>query len=62
MDNAIIVREWDADAFHRRVLQLEKEGYVCRRETYKVIAETNPDTGQIVHLHTIEMIRTDWDS
>jgi hypothetical protein len=30
---------------HRRVLQLEMDAYVCRLETHKVIAETNPDAG-----------------
>ena len=59
MDDAIIVREWGADAFHRRVLPLEADGYVCRRETYKVIPEVNPETGQIVRLHTIEITRMD---
>jgi hypothetical protein len=53
--NAIIVSEWDADAFHRRVLNLELQGYVVRRETYRVTPETNPETGRIVHLHTVEL-------
>ena len=29
----ILVREWDADQFHARVMELEKQGYVARRET-----------------------------
>jgi len=53
--NAIVVSEWDADAFHRRVLFLELQGYVVRRETYRVMPEMNPDTGQIIHLHTVEL-------
>ena len=53
--NAIVVSEWDADAFHRRVLDLELQGYVVRRETYRVTPETNPETGRIVHLHTVEL-------
>jgi hypothetical protein len=52
---AIIVSEWDADAFHRRVSDLELQGYVVRRETYRVTPETNPETGRIVHLHTVEL-------
>jgi hypothetical protein len=28
--NAIVVNEWDADTFHRRVLDLELQGYVVR--------------------------------
>ena len=53
--NAIIVSEWDADAFHRRVSDLELQGYVTRRESYRVTPEMNPETGRIVHLHTVEL-------
>jgi hypothetical protein len=53
--NAIVVSEWDADTFHRRVLDLELQGYVLRRETYRVTPEMNPETGQIIHLHTVEL-------
>jgi hypothetical protein len=28
---------------------------VARRETYRVTPEMNPETGQIVHLHTVEL-------
>jgi len=56
--NAIVVSEWDADAFHRRVSELELQGYVVRRETYRVTPETNPETGRIVHLHTVELCRS----
>jgi hypothetical protein len=59
VSNAIVVSEWDADAFHRRVSDLERRGYVVRRETYRVTPETNPETGRIVHLHTVELY---WDS
>jgi len=55
--NAIVVSEWDADTFHRRVLDLEPQGYVVRRETYRATPEMNPETGQIVHLHTVELYR-----
>jgi hypothetical protein len=53
----IIVREWDADSFQRRVLELEAQGYSARRETYHIIPEMNPDTGEIIHLHTIELYK-----
>ena len=56
MSEPLFVREWGADAFHQRVLELETKGYVARLETYKITAETNPETGEIVHLHTIEML------
>jgi hypothetical protein len=58
VNNAIVVSEWDADAFHRRVSDLEMQGYVVRRETYRVTPDTNPETGRIVHLHTVELY---WD-
>lgn len=52
-----IVRDWDADAFHQRVLQLEAEGYTARRETYEVTPEMDPDTGEVTHLHSIELVK-----
>jgi hypothetical protein len=55
MSNVVLVREWDADEFHRRVLELERQGYIARRESYRVIPEMNPDTGEIIHLYSIEM-------
>jgi len=50
-----LVREWDADSFHKKVLELEQQGYVSKMDTYKITAEMNPDTGAIIHLHSIEM-------
>lgn len=52
----ILVREWDNDLFHRRVREHEARGYVARRETYTVMADMNPETGEIVHLYVIEMV------
>ena len=57
VENTVIVHEWDSDAFHRRVMELQSEGYTSRQETYRILAEVNPETGEIVHLHTIEMLR-----
>lgn len=62
MNGPLLVREWSADAFHQRVLELETKGYVARLETYQITAETNPDTGEIIHLHTIEMLDRPPDS
>jgi hypothetical protein len=56
MSEALLVREWDAEAFHRRVLDLETKGYSARRETYCITPEMNPETGAIIHLYMIEMI------
>lgn len=53
-----IVRDWDVDAFHRRVLELEAAGYTARRESYAVTAEMNPATGEISHLHSIEVVKS----
>jgi hypothetical protein len=55
MSDPIIVREWNAHDFHRRVLEYEKRGYIARRDTYRVTAETNPETGEVIHLYVIEM-------
>lgn len=54
-NDIIIVREWDADVFHRRVIELEGQGYEARLETYQVMAEMNPETCEIIHLHMIEL-------
>lgn len=56
MDEPLLIREWDGDAFHKRVLELESRGYIARRETYCITPEMNPETGEIIHLHTIEML------
>ena len=55
MSDTILIREWDADLFHRRVLDLEAQGYQARLETYAVVPEMNPETGEIIHLHTVEL-------
>jgi hypothetical protein len=60
-NKAIIISEWDADTFHRRVLELGLEGYAVRRESYRVTPEMNPETGQIIHLYTVEMYLVDAD-
>lgn len=57
MQDLKLVREWDADAFHQKVLELEQQGYVSRLDTYKITAEMNPETGTVVHLHSIEMVK-----
>jgi len=55
MSDTIVIREWDAEVFHRRVLDLEAEGYRARLESYQVVPEMNPETGEIIHLHTVEL-------
>lgn len=58
LSEAIVVREWNAETFHRRVLELEALGYSAQRETYTINPEMNPDTGEVIHLHVIEMWRS----
>jgi hypothetical protein len=55
MAKMILIREWDSDKFHKRVLELEKEGFIARRETYQITPEMDPETGKITHLCTIEL-------
>ena len=54
---AIIVRELNADAFHKRVISLENEGYIARLETYRILADMNPENGIITHVYSIEMYK-----
>ena len=53
--SVIVVREWDADSFHRQMLGFETEGYIARRDSYEITPEVNPETGEIIHLHSIEL-------
>jgi len=55
MTKVVLVSEWEPDRFHKRVLELESIGYISRRETYTITPEMNPETGVIIHLHSIEM-------
>ena len=55
MNDIILVREWDPDEFHAKVLELEKQGYIANRDTYRITAEMHPETGIITHLHSIEL-------
>jgi len=60
-DDVILVSEWDSETFHRRVLELKREGYLARQESYNITPETNPENGIIIHLHTIEMFKPESD-
>ena len=53
---AVLVRNWNADAFHRQVLDFESRGYIARLNSYCITPEMNPETGEVIHLHTIEML------
>ncbi len=55
MSEVVIVRAWDSESFHRRVLELEAKGYSARLDTYRITPEMNPETGEILHLRTMEM-------
>ncbi len=57
MPDLIVIREWDAERFHASVRAWEEKGYQARRETYQIKAEMDPESGKIVHLHTMEMVK-----
>jgi hypothetical protein len=59
MTDPILVREWNANDFHRRVLEYEQQGYIARRDTYQITAEINPETGEVIHLYVIELLPPD---
>jgi hypothetical protein len=59
IDDVVIVTDWNADAFHRRVLDLEAQGYAVRLDSYCITPEMNPETGEIIHLHRIELAKPD---
>ncbi|MCI0663760.1 MAG: hypothetical protein L0220_22085 [Acidobacteria bacterium] len=60
-NDVILISEWDSESFHRRVLELEAVGYLARKESYNITPEMNPETGIIIHLHTIEMFKPESD-
>ncbi len=51
-----IIREWDAETFHKQVTELEAQGYIARPGSYHVIPEMNPETGEVSHLRLVEMV------
>lgn len=53
----IMVREWDAEVFQRRVVELEASGYAARLDSYQIIPEMNPETGEVTHLRIVEMYK-----
>jgi hypothetical protein len=57
MSQVKMVREWDVDEFHAKVLELEEKGWTSRRESYKIMAEMNPENGVVTHVHSIELTK-----
>jgi hypothetical protein len=55
MTATMTIREWDADIFHQRVLEMTAQGYAAIRESYQITPEMNPETGEIIHLHQIDL-------
>jgi hypothetical protein len=45
---------WDSDVFHQKVMDLEAQGYAARRDTYRITAEMNPETGIVLHHQGVE--------
>lgn len=56
-DQLITVTDFDPELFHKKVMELEADGYVANRESYRVTPDMNPEDGTVVHLHSIEMTR-----
>lgn len=57
MSQVTMVREWNADDFHAKVLELEQKGWTARRDSYKILPEMNPETGIVSHVHSIELVK-----
>lgn len=57
MSQVTMVREWDADQFHAKVLELENKGWIARRDSYKITPEMNPETGIVSHVHSMELTK-----
>jgi hypothetical protein len=54
MSKVTMVREWNAADFHAKVLELERQCWKTRKESYKITPEMNPETGIVSHVHSIE--------
>ncbi len=57
MSQVTMVREWDADQFHAKVLELENKGWIARRDSYRITPEMNPETGVVSHVHSMELTK-----
>jgi hypothetical protein len=57
MSQVTMVREWNADDFHAKVLELENKGWQVRQESYRIIPEMNAETGIVSHVHSIELTK-----
>ena len=57
MSQVTMVREWNADEFHAKVLELENKGWTVRQESYRITPEMNPETGIVSHVHSIELMK-----
>ena len=52
-----MVREWNADDFHAKVLELERQGWTTRQDSYRITPEMHPETGIVSHVHSIELTK-----
>lgn len=53
----IYVRDWDCIRFYGRVRAKEAEGYIPRMESYTVMPDINPHSGELANVYVIEMDR-----
>ncbi len=61
MQEVVIVNERDPKAVQRRVYELEAQGHVSRRDSYRVFRETDTETGKTLHLRSMEMHKAEGD-
>ena len=59
MSKVTMVREWNADDFHAKVLELERQGWKTRQDSYRITPEMHPETGIVSHVHSIELLKED---
>lgn len=59
MTESVVVCEWGPELFHQKVVELERAGYVSRLESYRIVADMNPENGIISHVYSMEMYRSD---
>jgi hypothetical protein len=61
MTESVVVSEWSPDLFHQKVVELERVGYVSRLESYRIVADMNPENGIIRHVYSMELNRPEQD-
>lgn len=53
--NHVVVRDWDIERFYGRVRRMEAQGFTPRPESYAVMADIDPETGDLACLFVMQM-------